>query len=246
MPGDQAVHRLAFGRHRAALGAGDAFGDAGQFAQSRFFQPARPKAERADQGAMHDEVGVAADRRSEMRVAAQVEAEMAVVFMGIFGLRLRAQHDFVDQRLCRLTLDASEHAIEMFRAHALALDELDAEGREKLAERADLLRARRVMGAVDQRRMRGFQRLGGGDVGQNHEFLDQPMRIEAFGPSDADQLALGIEDQLALGQVEIERIAVVALLPQQGIGRPERPQHAFEQRRGHIVGRPSIARCACS
>ena len=173
-----------------------------------------------------------------MRVAAQVEAEMAVVLMGIFGLRLCAQHDFVDQRLRRLALDASEHTIEMFGAHALALDELDAEGREKLAERADLLRARGVMGAVDQRRMRGLQGLGGGDIGQDHEFLDQPMRIEPFGPSDAYQLTLGIEDQLALGQVEIERIAMVALLLQQGIGRPERPQHAFEQWRRRIVGRP--------
>ena len=40
---------------------------------------------------------------------------------------------------------------------------------------------------------------------------------------------------------------MVALLFQQGIGRPERPQHAFEQRRGRIRQLfPSIARCACS
>ena len=48
---------------------------------------------------MHDQVGVAADRRGEVRVAAQVEAEMAVVLGGVFGLRLGAQHHLVDQLL---------------------------------------------------------------------------------------------------------------------------------------------------
>ncbi len=92
--------------------------------------------------------------------------------------------------------------------HALALGELDAEGGEEVAELADFLRARRVVGAVDQRRMRGLQRLGGGDIGEDHEFLDQPVRLQPLRPAHADELALGVEDQLALGQVEIERIAL--------------------------------------
>ena len=52
---------------------------------------------RADQRAMHDEVGVAADRRGEMRIAPQVEAEMAEILRRIFRLRLAAQHHLVDQ-----------------------------------------------------------------------------------------------------------------------------------------------------
>ena len=40
---------------------------------------------------MHDEVGVTADRGGEMRVTAQIEPEVTVVFSGIFGLRLSAQ-----------------------------------------------------------------------------------------------------------------------------------------------------------
>ena len=42
-----------------------------------------------------------------MGVAAQVEAEMAVVLVTVFGLRLGAQHDLVDQRLDRLPLHAA-------------------------------------------------------------------------------------------------------------------------------------------
>ena len=87
----------------------------------------------------------------------------------------------------------------MRRAHAFALGELDAEGREKLAELADLLRARRVVGAIDQRRMRGFQRLGRRDIGEDHELLDQFMRLQPLRPAHADELAVGVENQFALG-----------------------------------------------
>ncbi len=45
---------------------------------------------------MDDEIGVAADGRGEMRIAAQVETEMAVVLMAVFGLRLGAQDHLVD------------------------------------------------------------------------------------------------------------------------------------------------------
>ena len=62
-------------------------------------QAAVAELERADQPAMHDQVGIAADRRGEMRVAAQVQAEMAVILRRVFGLRLRAQHHLVDQLL---------------------------------------------------------------------------------------------------------------------------------------------------
>ena len=75
-------------------------------------QGAFAEAEAADQGAMHDEIGVAPDRRSEMRVAPQVEAEMAVVLGGIFGLGLRAQHHFIHQRFGIVTSDLRQHAVE--------------------------------------------------------------------------------------------------------------------------------------
>src|SRR5215470_3462604 len=52
---------------------------------------------RRSAAAMNDEVGITADRRGEMGVAAQVETEMPVVLGGIFCLRLRAQHHLVDE-----------------------------------------------------------------------------------------------------------------------------------------------------
>ena len=56
-----------------------------------------------------------------MGVAAQIEAEMAVVLVAVFGLRLGAQHHLVDQRLDRLALHPAQNAVEMGRADAIAL-----------------------------------------------------------------------------------------------------------------------------
>ena len=67
--GDQPVDRLALGRHGAPLGGRDQPGD---LLEPRFLRrrdAVLAEAERGDQRAMHDEVGIAADRRGEMRVA---------------------------------------------------------------------------------------------------------------------------------------------------------------------------------
>ena len=92
------------------------------------------------------------------------------------------------------------------------------------------------MGAIDQRRLPGFQRLGRRDIGEDHEFFDQPMRVEPLGPAHALQSPLLVENQLALGQIEIERIALAALALQRLVGRPERLQDGLEQRLGRLVG----------
>ena len=113
---DQPVVGLALGHHGAALGGGNLRRDLGQLlAVGALGQRAVAELERADQPAMHDQIGVAADRRGEMRVAAQIEAEVAVILGGVFGLRLAAQHHFVDQLLGVAALHARQHAVEGFR-----------------------------------------------------------------------------------------------------------------------------------
>ena len=206
-----AVDGLPFRRHRAPFGGRDMLGDLRQFARAHVVEAALAEIERADQRPMDDEIGVAANGRGEMGVAAQVEAEMAVVLVAVFGLRLGAQHHFVDQGLDRLPAHAAQDAVEMRRAHALALGQFDADGAEELDQVVELLDARRVMGAIEERRMRGFERLGGGDIGEDHEFLDQPMRLEPLRPSHVLEPPLAVENELALGQIEIERVAPFAL-----------------------------------
>ncbi len=126
-------------------------------------------------------------------------------------------------------------------AHPLALRKLDADGAQKLDQILELLRARRVMGAIEEGRMRGFEALGGGDIGEDHEFLDQPMRLEPLGPADVLEAPFGIENELALGQIEIERVAALALDSDDRMGGVKGLQHAVEKRLRRLV-RASVDR----
>ncbi len=220
---DQPVVGLALGHHGAPLGGGNFRGNLGKpLVIGGLGQGAVAELERADQPAMHDQIGVAADRRGEMRVAAQVEAEVAVVLGGIFGLRLAAQHDFVDELLVVAALHLLEDAVEGFRLEHAAFGERNVERGEEFVQRGDLLLRRLVMHAVDQRHARFFQRLGGGDIGEDHELLDQPMRFQPLGADDAIDGAVGLEQDLALGQIEIERLTLIARARQRFVGGIER------------------------
>ena len=63
------------------------------------------------------------------------------------------------------------------------------------------------MDAVDQRLSLGLQRLGGRDIGLDHELLDQLVGVEALGHDDPVDRAVRLQQDLALGQVEFERLA---------------------------------------
>ncbi len=179
---DQAVDGLALRLHRAPLGQRNMRGDLTEgFRRLAVGQGAFAEPERADQRAVHDEIGIAADRRGEMRVAAQIQAEMTVILGGIFGLRLRAQHDFADQREMVMAFELCQHAVEQSRAQRAALREGDVERLQKFLERVDLLQRRLVMHAVDQRERFLLQHLGRRDVGEDHELLDQLVRVEPVG-----------------------------------------------------------------
>ena len=83
--------------------------------------------------------------------------------------------------------------------------------------------------------MRGLQRFGGRDIGEDHEFLDQPMRLQPLGPTHALEASLVVENELALRQIEIERVAPFAFDPDRGMRGPERLEDALEERRRRLV-----------
>ena len=66
------------------------------------------------------------------------------------------------------------------------------------------------MHAIHDRRLLRFQRTGCRDIGSDHEILDQPVRIEPVARRDGRDAALFIEHHAALGDVELERFALVA------------------------------------
>ena len=102
---DIAVHGAALGRHGAPLAHGEVLAELGEAALVGVGQPAFAQAVGRDQGAMHDQVGIAADRRGEVGVARQRQAEMAEIVGAVDRLALAAQHGLVDQPGHRLAGD---------------------------------------------------------------------------------------------------------------------------------------------
>ena len=76
------------------------------------------------------------------------------------------------------------------------------------------------MDAVDQALPLGLERLGRGDIGLDHELFDELVRVEPLGHDDAVDRAVGLEQDLSLGQVELERLARIAAALQHLVGRP--------------------------
>ena len=93
------------------------------------------------------------------------------------------------------------------------------------------------MDAVDERLELGLQRLGRGDIRLDHELLDELVRIEAVGNDDLVDRAVGLQQDLALGQVEFQRLARDAAALQHRIGCPERFQRRLEDGTGDVVRR---------
>ena len=237
--GDEPVDRLALGRHGAPLGRRDLRGDLRQLCRIDVGQAIAAELQRADQRAMDDQIGIAADRRGEMRIAAQVEAEMAVVLRRIFGLRLRAQHDFVDDVLVLACLSPAARMPLNWRGVSTwpFANLMPTEARNS-RKRIELFDRRLVMRAIDQRLARLFERLGRGDIGEDHEFLDQPVRFEPRRQDHAVYGAVRLQHDLALGQIEIERRAFFARVLQR---RDKRQRAAVstgsQQRLCVLVGR---------
>ena len=98
-----------------------------------------------------------------------------------------------------------EDAVELRGLQLAGLGQLQIERGEESRERLELLLRGRVVDAVDQRRALRLERLGRGDIGCDHELLDQAVRIEPGGLDDAPDAAFVVEQDLALGQVEVER-----------------------------------------
>ena len=94
--------------------------------------------------------------------------------------------------------------------------------------------------------MRALAGFGGGDIGEDHELLDQPVRLEPLRHDHAIDGAVGFEHDLAFGNVEIERAALVAGAQHRAIGGVERLEDVSTIGSVTSSGRPETASCACS
>ena len=97
--------------------------------------------------------------------------------------------------------------VELAGLHLRAARQRQAERLQEFAQRFLLGQRWRVVDAVDQRLALCLQRFGGRDIGLDHELFDELVRVEPVGNDDAVDRAVRLEQDLALGQVEFQRLA---------------------------------------
>ena len=234
--GDIAIDGVALRFHRAALGLADGIGDLVQ----RRLVPVRQagavrKVERClglalfqivgiHQRAMHEQVGIAADGRGEMRVAAQRQPEMPGIGGTVIGLRLAAQHRFHHQRALGRVTDPFDRPIEKRRRDDLPQRQLAVLRGEIIAQRNQLFAGRLFVHAIDDRGLLRFERLGRGDVRRDHEIFHHPVCVEPFAHGDFGDAALLVQLHPAFGQIEVQRLTRLARLVKQLPRTPEMGQ----------------------
>ncbi|MPL88767.1 hypothetical protein SDC9_34794 [bioreactor metagenome] len=234
--GKIAVGGVALGRHRAALGLGDVLCRLLERVDVGGAEPVLAPAVAEDQRTVHDQVGIAADGRGEMRVRAQRQPEVAEVMRRVIGLRHRPQRRDVDELVELAALGLRQQPVQMRGLQHLALGQRKARGLRHLAQGLDLVRARLLVHAVEQRPAQPFELLGRRDVRKHHEFLDQPVRVEPFLEPHRGDLAILADHDLPLGQVEVERLARRPRLRQCAVAVVKRRNDLLHQRFGPGVG----------
>ena len=191
--GDIAVGGRALRRHGPAFGGGDQFGGDLQLRDVIFGKPIVAQAKGRDQPAMHDQVGIASDRRGEVSIARQVEPKVPDVVGVIVRLHLSAQHDLVDDLCVRSIAGLGQQRIESLRARCLALAPGNRERGQEIHQALHLQGAGRVMDAIEQGTLLGLQSLGGTDIGLHHDLLNQLVRLQRYPLGDGADLAVGID-----------------------------------------------------
>ncbi len=84
---DIAVDSIALRRGRAPFGAGDMVAGLGELGYRRSVERTIAEIIGGDQRAMHQQIGIAPDRRGEMRIAAERQAEVAEILRRVDRLR---------------------------------------------------------------------------------------------------------------------------------------------------------------
>ena len=157
---------------------------------------------------------------------------MADIVGAVGGLCLAAQDEIVDEGGHRRRRGAAQQPIKQSRLWRLALREIEPgkiEPGEKITQRCELCRVGRVVHPVHAGSIPRLKLFGGGDIRQDHEFLDQPMAVETYRRQDRNGPPFGIEHDPVLGEIELDRISSGARPGEPGIGAVEGRQRPGRQ-----------------
>ena len=134
---------------------------------------------------MDDEIGIAADRRGEVRVVRNRQREVPDVLLGVKRALHRAQDDVGQEAFLRRPFDRLQHALQLAGTHVFEIAaQRELEFLEDLAKVLQLLRVGLLVNAEDAGLI-GEDELRGDDfVRGEHELFDDAMRDVALGRLD--------------------------------------------------------------
>ena len=181
----------------------------------RILERLRPRAaERVLDRAMHQQIGITPDRRGEVRVRFQREAEVADVGRVVHRQALAAQQHRFDQGRVGTLADLLQQMGEVARMHLRPRRHAQLEFLEELLQVGVLLLGRSVVDTVGRWYFGGNQKFRRLHVRRDHAFLDQLVRVVALQHAGLHHFAGVAEHEAHLAGLELDRAAALARLGQ--------------------------------
>ena len=229
------IRRISFRHHRAAFGIGNQLCGFIEIFNIPWRQPIIAPTMPRDKRAMHHQIGIAPDGRGEVGVIPQSKAEMAKVYRRVIGLGHRAQRGDVHQFVEIGALSLGQQPVQMRCFQHQTFGQSKARRLGHFAQRVKLFGAGFFMHAKQHRAFEAEQVFGRRDVGGDHVFLDQLMRIEPVAVGDRQNHAFVRQHDFAFGQIKVKRLTPRAGQFQCLIGRIKRAQNRVEQGVGNVI-----------
>jgi hypothetical protein len=211
--------------------------------------------EERDDLTMDEQVRIATDRRREVTIELEGEAEMPHIVGRVASLLERTQDLLREYLLEAMPAQRRERLCDVGGAYLRPGGYMDSGRMEKAIEVLDVGRIGGLVDAVGQGQIRAGQFLGDSPVRLEHELLDETMRIVSFADTQCPSVALLVEFHPDLREIEIERPRAQAPpmedrhqlthrcehLPQPA-PRRLRPARLSLEERGHLrVRQPGLA-----
>ena len=205
-------------------------------------------AERMANGAMHQQVGVAAYRRGKVDILRQRQPEMADVERLVECLWQGTNDRVLEHGRVGPLAHLLEHLLQPLRLEITGQVEVQAAQRQEALQVLHAVFLGHPVDAEQRRHAMALEEACRLDVGGDHALLDHAVRVVARVGADAGDPAGLVDQHLELGRLEIQRATRLAPAPQRAVHLVQGLQHgqhgrqfgargriAFHQRRRHAA-----------
>ncbi|CPO42827.1 Uncharacterised protein [Bordetella pertussis] len=189
--------------------------------------------------AVGQQVGITADRRSEMGIGGIRQPEVAEIVRAVDRLLHGAQAHGLQQRVVGAPAHRIEELAVVLGGGLVAAAQRQAHGAQEITQGLQALGRGAFMDAVQAGVLAARHEIGSARVGRQHAFFDQLVGIVAHHGHDLFDTAQFVADDARLDRVEIDGAALAPLLRQQLVQLVQvaHMRHDGAQRRGSRAAR---------